>query len=224
MAVAESRLDRAMCRSRNAFSASRVVGASGSAVSALAAVHQRSDAPPPAPDVPAPAWRQLHQVRGRARRRGGAPRPRTRNSWRSRPRGPPRALTRSHAGLQTLDAVDLAATLRKRVLTLQSVPMQVRSTLRTGFRAGLQLVADESSAESTLRGRHRPRAPRRVAPAKKGFPNGAQWFDRLAEAASAAQQQTHTHGRATTTQGTRRTTYIRRRAERAAALACLPQG
>ncbi|CAE7682502.1 unnamed protein product, partial [Symbiodinium microadriaticum] len=57
-----------------------------------------------------------------------------------------------HAGLQTLDAVDLAATLRKRVLTLQSVPVQVRSTLRAAFRAGLQLVADESSAESTLRG------------------------------------------------------------------------
>ena len=57
-----------------------------------------------------------------------------------------------HAGLQTLDAVDLAATLRKRVLTLQSVPVQVRSTLRTAFRAGLQLVADETSAESTLRG------------------------------------------------------------------------
>ena len=57
-----------------------------------------------------------------------------------------------HAGLQTLDAVDLAATLRKRVLTLQRVPVQVRSTLRTAFRAGLQLVADETSAESTLRG------------------------------------------------------------------------
>ena len=57
-----------------------------------------------------------------------------------------------HVGLQMLDAVDLAATLRKRVLTLQSVPAQVRSTLRTAFRAGLQLVADETSAESTLRG------------------------------------------------------------------------
>ena len=56
------------------------------------------------------------------------------------------------AGLQTLDAIDLAATLRKRVLTLQSVPVQVRSTLRTAFQAGLQLVADESSADSSMRG------------------------------------------------------------------------
>ena len=43
------------------------------------------------------------------------------------------------AGLRSLDAIDLAATLRRRVLTLQTVPVQVRSTLRTAFRAGLQL-------------------------------------------------------------------------------------
>ena len=35
---------------------------------------------------------------------------------------------------------------------LQSVPVQMRSTLRTAFRAGLQLVADASSADSALRG------------------------------------------------------------------------
>jgi len=57
-----------------------------------------------------------------------------------------------HAGLQMLDAIDLAATLRKCVLALQRVPVRVRSTLRTAFRAGLQLVADESSADSTLQG------------------------------------------------------------------------
>ena len=56
------------------------------------------------------------------------------------------------AGLQSLDAIDLAATLRRRILTLQSVPVQMRSTLRTAFRAGLQLVADASSADSALRG------------------------------------------------------------------------
>ena len=44
------------------------------------------------------------------------------------------------AGLPTLDAIDLVATLRKRV-----------STLRTAFRAGLQLVADDSFADSSLR-------------------------------------------------------------------------
>ena len=46
------------------------------------------------------------------------------------------------AGLPTLDAIDLVATLRKRV-----------STLRTAFRAGLQLVADDSFADSSLRER-----------------------------------------------------------------------
>ena len=46
----------------------------------------------------------------------------------------------------------LAATLRKRIFTLPSVPVQVRITLRTAFRAELQLVADESSADSSLRG------------------------------------------------------------------------
>ena len=56
------------------------------------------------------------------------------------------------AGLQSLDAIDLAATLRRRILTMQSVPVQMRSTLRTAFRAGLQLVADASSADSALRG------------------------------------------------------------------------
>ena len=56
------------------------------------------------------------------------------------------------AGLQSLEAIDLAATLRRRILTLQSVPVQMRSTLRTAFRAGLQLVADASSADSALRG------------------------------------------------------------------------
>ncbi|CAE7200901.1 unnamed protein product [Symbiodinium sp. CCMP2592] len=52
------------------------------------------------------------------------------------------------AGWQTLDAIDLEATLRKRVLTLQSVPVPLRSMPRTAFRAGLQLVADENSADS----------------------------------------------------------------------------
>ncbi|CAE7799301.1 NSF, partial [Symbiodinium necroappetens] len=56
------------------------------------------------------------------------------------------------AGLQSLDAIDLAATLCRRVLTLQTVPVQVRSTLRIAFRAGLQLIADASSADSELRG------------------------------------------------------------------------
>ena len=63
-----------------------------------------------------------------------------------------------------MDPLGLTATFRKRILTLQSVPVQVRGTLCTAFRAGLQLVADESSADSSHCGDGRFFLPRRPHP------------------------------------------------------------
>ena len=55
-------------------------------------------------------------------------------------------------GLASLDGIDLEATLRSRVLTLQGVPTRLRGALRTAMRAGLELISERTSPQLELRG------------------------------------------------------------------------
>ena len=55
-------------------------------------------------------------------------------------------------GLEALDAVDLQATCRERVLTLQTAPTRVRGSLRTAMRAGLRLAVHPSCPHDEARG------------------------------------------------------------------------
>ena len=55
-------------------------------------------------------------------------------------------------GLASLDAVDLQATCRQRVFTLQSAPARIRGALRTAMRTGLRLAVHPVAPEDALRG------------------------------------------------------------------------
>ncbi|CAE7442537.1 unnamed protein product [Symbiodinium sp. CCMP2592] len=55
-------------------------------------------------------------------------------------------------GLASLDDISLRDEMRKRVFTLQTVPVKIRGAARTAMRAGLQLAADQASPEQELRG------------------------------------------------------------------------
>ena len=55
-------------------------------------------------------------------------------------------------GLASLDAVDLQATCRQRVFTLQSAPARIRGALRTAMRTGLRLAVHPVAPEDAQRG------------------------------------------------------------------------
>ena len=115
-------------------------------------------------------------------------------------------------------------------------PRQLRGLLRNAFRVGLEHIRDaptQAQASTGWKlfllaprmllyrapgtGQVPPEEPRR----REKFFLAGQWLDLLREGASAAQQQPRTQGRATTTQGDEEEEDLRRRAERAGALAHL---
>ena len=141
-----------------------------------------------------------------------------------------------HTHLEVLQALDLEAELRNRVYTFQSAPRQLRRLLRNAFRVGLEHIRDApTQAQASTGWKLFLLAPRMLlyrAPGAGQVPPeelrrrekvflAGQWLDLLREAASAAQQPPRTQGRATTTQGDEEEEDLRRRAERAGALAHL---
>ena len=154
------------------------------------------------------------------------------------PSPPPRAgrAPPLHTHLEVLQALDLEAELRDRVYTFQSAPRQLRGLLRNAFRVGLEHIRDApTQAQASTGWKLFLLAPRMLlyrAPGAGQVPPeelrrrekvflAGQWLDLLREAASAAQQPPRTQGRATTTQGDEEEEDLRRRAERAGALAHL---
>ena len=151
------------------------------------------------------------------------------------PSPPPRAgrAPLLHTHLEALQALDLEAELLNRVYTSLR---QLRGLLRNAFRVGLEHIRDApTQAQASTGWKLFLLAPRMLlyrAPGAGQVPSeelrrrekaflAGQWLDLLREAASAAQQQPRTQGRATTTQGDEEEEDLRRRAERAGALAHL---
>ena len=92
-------------------------------------------------------------------------------------------------GLATLDAVDLQATCRQRVLTLQTAPARVRGSLRTALQTGLRLTVHPSCmmmryAVSNFSA-SRPSSHCRARQALRSFPSCGRWADLLCEATAA---------------------------------------
>ena len=62
------------------------------------------------------------------------------------------ASTGVHLGLEPLDDIDLASELRRRALTLQSAPTQLRGVLRFALRTGLEQAVSGAGPDAAARG------------------------------------------------------------------------